>query len=210
MNEEEAIKKKLEAIFPSPEVASKVVDLVVKGSKPDGWSRHSNAPYYKKEYAESIRKSIDKMLESGTDIVYRYDVFCVNTGVSKETLYLRINQSIRYLVERMDTADNKYKNWYEAVNVTRERGVGIVIRFVAGLHEAGSNFEPEVLVPVAQQPVWKQRMYNWLESDREKPFIQEGLALSPDDITQLKLELHGLKTILASVSAATIKIVGVQ
>src|SRR4051812_14140417 len=91
------IKKRIEGIFPNPQTASAIVDLVVH-KRPKGWSRKSNATYYKEIYAKQMKESVDKMIETGNRLVYKYEVWCNEDdgNMSPGTLYLRINQSIRY------------------------------------------------------------------------------------------------------------------
>ena len=127
------IRDKLESIFPSPEVVAKVVDLVVS-DRPKGWSRRSNAPYFKEMYARQIKADVDTMIDTGKRIIFRYAIWCdeENGGVSKQTLYVRVNQSIRFLVEKMDTPDHRYYNWYQKVNIHQRQGLGIEIEYILG------------------------------------------------------------------------------
>ena len=203
MNEtDEQIKKRLHDIFPDPATASKVVDLVVS-KKPPGWSRHSNAPYYKEEFALQIKKWIDLMLQNGGDIIYRWDIFCED--VSRNTLYNKVNQSIRYLIERMDE-NGKYQNWYNTVDIDRTNSVGLRIKFRTSTD--AHNFTPQLVKPEQSLPKWRRDLDEWLEDDKKtKPFCEEGLALSPEEIKQLKTELYGLVGIVASITSYAIKVI---
>lgn len=202
------IKNRLKEIFPSPEVASAVVDLVVKGEKPQGWSRRSNAPYFKKIYAEQIKREVDKMIETKSSIVFRYSVWCNDNRMSPSTLYNRINQSIRYLVEKMDH-DNYYQHWYESVKVERRTKVGVVIEYIAGM-ESDEGFSAEPIMSREQMPLWKRKMEEWLEGDSIIPFVQEGLALTPDEILELKQQFAQLTSVAASITSSVIKIIKMQ
>ena len=204
-NTDEKIRNRLNQIFP-PQVASRVVDVVVS-NRPSGWSRHSNAPYFKEVYGKQMRDDIEKMLANGKPLVYRYGVWCTDeTGMSKGTLYTRINQSIRYVVEKMDTPDKRYSSWYDRVRVHRRSGVGVMIEFIAGLHE-GEEFKGEEVEPREHMPVWRREMEDWLESDSMIPFCKEGLALSPDEIEQLKQQFAQLTNVMSSITSASVKIV---
>lgn len=202
---EQAIKDKLESIFPSPEIASKVVNLIVH-NRPAGWSRRSNAPYYKEVYAKQLKAEVDKMLENKKPLCFRYSTWCnTNTGMSHQTLYNRINQSIRYLIEQMDI-DNKYRNWSDMVRVERMPGVGIIISFIPGLLE-DESFRADEIEPRDTMPIWKREMEDWLESDSIKPFCKEGLALTPQEVIDITTSLGTLTNVQASVTSKAIKII---
>lgn len=204
---DEQIKQRLKEIFPSPQVASAVTDLVIH-KRPRGWSRKSNATYYKEIYAKQIRDDIDKMIATGNRLVYAYAKWCneEHGDMSPSTLYQRINQSIRYLIEQMDTPERKYDKWYETVKVERERGLGVTIEFIPGL-SSQSTFAAEVVEPKAHMRVWERQLDEWLESNDTEPFVKEGLALSPDDIVSMKNKFKQLSNVMANVTSSCIKII---
>lgn len=211
---DEDINKKMEdrvrSIFPNPELAAQVVDLCVH-KRPRGWSRKSQAPYYKEIYAKQIKQDIDKMIESGLPICWRYSVWCTEaSGVTQATLYTRINQSIRYLVEQMDSLEHKYKQWQEMTRLSRSGGLGggVVIEYIPGLREGAiSNIHAETVLPIEQIPLWKRRLDDWIEDDRQTtPFVQEGLLLDEKQIFQLKIELSQLSSIQFSVKSDSVKV----
>ncbi len=199
------IKERLQSIFPDPATAASVVDLVVHAKKPRGWHRKSNAPYYKEVYALQIKRDIDRMIadEGRSSITYRYAIWCgEDSNMSPKTLYARINQAVRYLVERLDTPDKRYAKWHDSVRVESKQKIGIVISYAPT-----DNYVAEMSVSREMAPLWKQKMDHWLESDECKPFIQEGLLLSPEEIKAIKEELGQLSFVQASITSSTIKIV---
>ncbi len=201
------IKERLKTIFPNPATASAVVDLVVHAKKPKGWCRKSNAPYFKEVYATQIKRDIDKMIadEGKSSITYRFAIWCgEDSSMSPRTLYARINQSIRYLIERMDTPEGKYAKWYETVRLETKHRVGIVINYIPGTQD---NMAAELVASKETMPMWRMKMEHWLESDDDKPFLQEGLLLNPKDIADLKLDLGQLSHIACSITSSTIKLV---
>lgn len=206
-NTDQAIKERLESIYPNPEVAAKIVNLVVH-NRPLGWGRKSNAPYYKEIYAKQLKTEIDKMIANNKPLCFRYATWCnTNTGMSRQTLYNRVNQSIRYLVEQMD-ADRTYYNWLQSVRIERLHGVGIVISYIAGL-SASEQFKADEIEPRENMPPWKRDMEDWLESDNITPFCKEGLALSPEEVFNLTKTLGALSNIQAFVDSASVKIIKV-
>jgi hypothetical protein len=205
---DKTISDRLHRVFPSPQVARQVINIVTS-HRPIGASHRSYYPYYKKSCAEEIRPFIDGMLGNKQDIIYKYEVWCTETtGISRDTLYYRVNQSIRFLIERMDTEDKKYSNWYETVDVLRKRGVGVVITYKKTVGVDG--LKPEFVQPKIQMPSWRKKLDEWLESENIEPFVVENLALSPDEIKQLKIELAQLTSVQADISMSAIKIIRIN
>ena len=192
--------------FPCPSIASRVVSVVVS-KRPIGASTRSHYPYYKECYAKEIKPFIDGMIENKGDIVYDFATWCTEeTGISKDTLYFRVHQSIRYLVERMDTPDRKYQQWRETIEFFRKKDVGIIISYRKGLN-TGDGLVPRFIQPNTQMPKWRERLDKWLENDEDmEPFNVENLALDQVEIRQLKIELAGIKTIMADIQCGHIKI----
>ena len=199
---DQEIKKEIEKIFVNPNVAARLVN-VATSTKPAGWSHRSNAPYYKRMYALEIQPFIDRMMVDKQDIIYRYVKWCtVETGISPTTLYFRVNQSIRYLVECMDTPDHKYGQWLELVNITRNRDVGVLISYIPGFGKVdGVQLQPESVTPQSSKPVWVRKMDDWLEDDSNyEPYVKEGLNLTAQEVVDLKVRIYTLKNIQASIN----------
>lgn len=201
------IKSRLNEIFPNQEVSSAVTKLVLS-KRPIGWSNKSNSPYYAKKCGEQIKVVADRMLETGEPQIYRYDIWCKEGdpfAISKNTLYTRINQSIRYLVERMDP-DGIYREWYDSVVVRRDplKG-GVIIENKQSL--INREILPESILPSTHTAQWRKELDSWLESDDTDPFIKEHLALTPDEIKKLKQELTGLTNIMFDVTSFSVKVI---
>ena len=205
----EKIQQRFKDVIPDSHTASKVVDLIVH-NRPQGWSRKSNATYYKDKYAKQLKEVADEMIANNKERCFRYKTWCnEDTGMTENTLYTRINQSIRYLIDFLDTPEHKYAQWYENVNITRDRGVGVVIKFIVGMSGADS-FKPDEVQPKENTPVWKQQMDDWLEGDSSRPFCVEGLTLTPQEIVDLTTDLDKLSNVQASVKSESVKIIRVN
>jgi len=195
--------------FSNPSVAQKLVNLVTS-NKPSGWSHKSNAPYFKRIYGAEIKEYIDKMMVDKQSIVYRYFVWCTDeTGIAPTTLYNRINQSIRYLIENMDTPDHKYGQWYETVNISRQHDVGVIIAYIPGFGNAGEvQLKAESIAPKSSAPVWMRKMDEWIEdNDNLEPFVKEGLGLSQQEIVNIKVKLAPLKNIQHSITESYVRLI---
>lgn len=201
------IKERLNQIFPNPQVANAMVNIATS-NKPHGWGPRSNSPYFKSQYAEWIKEAIDRMMGDfpNAEIAFHYSSHCVT--ISKQTLYNKINQSIRYLLARMDP-DHKYARWYESVEVDRTSNHdALIIKYIKEMGEDA----PKIQVVQAQKTIarWRRELDEWLEGPSTTPFVQSNLLLGPDEIKQLKTELAGLNNVMASISQNTIRVIKVN
>lgn len=192
--------------FHNPATAKAMVDLVVR-KKPVGWSRRSNAPYYKEFYALGFKDEVDKMLLDRQDRVFRYDNFPHH---SKETLYLRVNQSLRYLLDYMDDDQKTYSKWNEMTAITRERGLGVRMSFRPEFRNSSIGTFTAVAVGAKSDiPAWKQKVDDFLENatPEDKPLHLERLCLTTEQLIDLKNSLLGIDNVMSSVTAQEIKII---
>jgi len=207
---QETFDDKLKRVFVDPKVQAAVVDQVIR-KKPKGWGRHSNAPYYSEVYGKQLQVVVDAMMIDRQPRCYFYDEYLKKHGVSKETLYLRVNQSRLWLLEQMDP-DGRYTKFFSLVEIHRERGVGVIIRYKPEFQDGDdSDFAPRTVLPVNEMPRWKKEVDEFLEnaSAGDKKHIDK-LALSPDDILQLKIQLAGLKDVISNITAFEIKLVKIN
>lgn len=192
--------------FRNPAIAKKVIDLVVK-NKPQGWAKKSNAPYYKEDYGLIAKEAANEMLKTRNDCVYFYSDW---PRMSANTVYLMVNQSIRFLVENLDDDKLTYSKWYTIVNVTKERGVGVRISFDEN-HRGDSTMafvKPKSIVGKELAPTWKQELDEYLDDDRRtNPLNISGLCLTPDEIKSLRDSLTPLANIIFEVTAFEITII---
>lgn len=206
---EQSISSQLKKIFHDPIVKKKVIEAVTRDeNKPIGWGRHSRAPYYKEAFALNLKKAIDGMIESGQDILYDYAFFRDNWGMSKNTVYLMVNQSQRYLLERLDP-DRKYAVFFETAKITIIRGAGVAIRFNREYLAAHiEDFKPRHVEPEVEGPKWKQDMADFLENAKPgEHYKQDRLCLSDAERQELEIMLGGLSGIIASITCGSVKIV---
>lgn len=203
---------KITQIFKNPAQAAKVVDAIVQGPRPAGWSRKSMAPYYKELYGQEMKESLDTIMANRIDVIYDYETF-EKMGMSRNTVYLRVNQSLRYLMERMDP-DHKYAKFYrECLQITKERNVGVRISLIPEYRNSQvSEFKPKPVMPKSEAPLWRRKLEAFLESAQpgDKPFIQEHLALTPEEIKALKESFYGVKGFLVNITSFSVKVVRID
>jgi hypothetical protein len=205
----EDIKEQIKKIFGSPETSAKMIDLLVTGKKPSGWSRRSTATYYGESYALQVKKTLDAMLVDRQDRIFRYDNW---SHMSHNSVYLRINQSIRYLLEELDQ-DHTYAKLMRMIAITRERNQGVKLTFKEEFRNGdASTFEAAPVVPASEAPKWKQKIELWLEESEpgDKPFVLDNLMLSQDEVKELKLQFLGLKNVIPSITAQCVKLMKIN
>lgn len=199
-------------LFSDPKLQSQAVELLVN-KRPFGWGRRSVAPYFNEHYGAQAKAVLDDMLKTRKDQCFYYDFFLKKFGISKATLYQRVHQSIRYVLERMDDKEHTYARLYSMLEVKRQHGVGVVLRFRPDCREGDvQDFKPKPVDSREDAPEWKDKMDAWLESATpdDAPFYKEGLALTSSEIKNLEDSLAGLSGIIFSITSYSIKIVKVN
>lgn len=199
----------LKATLSNPQLRTAILDSVVH-KKPAGWGRRSRAVYYSEFFAKQIKKTIDEMIASKEDCIFEYTTF---SDMAPSTLYQRINQSMRYLIECMDDDNRTYGKFSEMVKIQVVKGKlgGIKLMWKEEHRETPLvDFSPRKIIPEADKPKWREAMDKFIESDDtgQRPFIRDGLCLTPEEIRQLKTEFVGTEaTLLVDIKSHCIKII---
>jgi hypothetical protein len=191
--------------FKDPAVAANIARLVT-GAKPATFGPRSNSPYFKELYGQVMKEAADVMIETREDCMYYYSQF---PNISDGTVYAMVNQSMRFLVERMDDETFKYAKWANVINVTKERGVGVRISFIEDYRNASSmaHVRPKSVLGKAQAPAWKQEVDTYCADDRmTKPLEIKGLCLTPDEIKMMRDSLARI-AVISEVTAQSIVII---
>jgi len=194
-----------------PDITRKTIQFLAS-KKPANYGASSNAPYYSKLYADEIKKAIDQMRNDKQDIWWRYKIWCTEgTGISEQTLYNRVNQSLRFLLERMDE-DGIYQQWREQISVKREPNIGVHIFYKPGF---GNNtfvaLTPDHVPPSETKPIWYRKMLEWIEGESdEEYFSKENLVLSDQEQQDIHVLLLPFKNIYRwTIDQTSVKIIKV-
>jgi hypothetical protein len=202
--------KPVTVIFPSGRIAAKIVNLVVH-NKPLGASRRSQYPYYKSSYALWIKADIDKMIAEKANnlpLVYDYKIFCtVETNISEITLYARITQAARFLVEQMDDQEGTYHKWYEQIEISKNQKLGGVAIIWRSEFSAGTNLRPRLSEPQVELPRWRRELDEWLEGEQDEPFKRDNLLLGKDVIAKLHQDYDSVQGLFISITPTSITFV---
>jgi len=180
-------------------------------NKPDHWSSKSNAPYYREQWAKVAQITLDRMISSGKNQVFYYSDFPES---SPNTIYNRFTQGKQYLMDHMDS-DGKYKSLNQIIFVKRKRGVGLIISLrkdLLEIEESKGNldrFLPKEICESTDE--WRDRMEEWIDHGNPNvPFVLSNIALSPDEIEALRLELNDLPNVAANITNNSIKLVKIN
>jgi hypothetical protein len=200
--------KPISVVFKSPSDQAKAVDILVH-KRPLGWGRRSIAPYFNERCGLEMKQVLDVMIKDRTDQLFDYKEFQSKFGLNKDSLYLRVNQGIRYLLEMMDTPERTYSRFMEMCTVRKKHGIGIVIAIKSECRkDFVSDFKPKPVDASEDAPAWKIKMQHWLADDESTDkFFKEGLALTTDEINELKAMLDALPDVMHSVTSYSVKII---
>lgn len=213
--QEEALKK-LQELLAQVKDKKKLVEVLANDGpkRPKGWSSLSNAPYFKERFALEFKMVLDAMIaeyKEGRfeDREYKYSEFCqpgVVGSLSRNSLYLKINQSKLYLLKELDF-DGTYKEFCELLTITKER-TGIRISYVRDIRQ-GLDFKmPSKVVPKTETFSWKDKVDSFLENGQSGDKLElTGLSIDEDQQQDIIASLSGLSDIIFKVTDSSIKIV---
>lgn len=173
--------------------------------KPHGWKSSSNPPYFKERFALEFKLALDKMMESGEDMEYRYADF----KMTKDSMYLRVAQSRMYLLERLDP-EGKYAKFLEQITITRER-TGVRLSFCRDIRVRRQGDEPDFFPSVIDaigQASLRNKIVDWLEVSKSGDiFDLDKLSLPADEVNELQILLAPLENVAAEITATRVRLI---
>jgi hypothetical protein len=169
-------------------------------TRPAAWNRRSKAPYYTHEYGLAMKAVADKMLTSKNDQIFELEHF---PSLRINSLYSRINQGIRFLLENMDTPDKKYATW-RAVIIVRNEKDAIRLSFNPAFKDV--KFNAREVTPKTDRS-YKDKIDDFLESNDERILVIKDLALSTEEALTIINSLRQLEKINYEVTRESIRIV---
>lgn len=193
----------------------KRIEAVKHMEKPSSWKEGTVAPYYREKFALEIKNVLDEMIAdvavdpNKADRMFRYDVF---TKLSGHSLYIKIHQSVSYLIDKLDTPDGKYRKFRALIDIKREPGIGVRIAYMPA-----KNTREETPLTAADkidtkknrvQPIiWKQKIEDFFEqSEPGKVLHIKKLTLTEEEQQYVKDMLAGIDHYLFRVNSSEIKI----
>jgi len=160
-----------------------------------------NGTYYQLHFAEELLPILDAMTEDKQDRMYRYAKF---PHLAKNSLFLKVSQAFQYAVDHLDDKEKRLMKMREEL-VIRKESAGVAIRWRTNIRDPLG--EPDIILPEGETLSWKQKLDLFLSNEPDgSKFHEKGLSLSEDEINDLKISLHGLQGIVASIKSSEIKV----
>lgn len=203
--------KQIQELFKTSE-QKRVADLLLsKGAekRPTTWSGMTVASYYKERFALELKAVVDEMMKAYaaadlTDVEWSFKDY---PEMAPSTIYNKLNQSKRYLLEKMDI-QGIYSAFFQLVNFTRER-TGIRLSYARDIRNPNENtFKPKKVISKYDGPTWKIKIQKWLDNAKEKERLHvKNLSLTPEEIDVANELLSNIHDILFEVTDEDIRIV---
>ena len=159
--------------------------------------------YYKSHFAREVQIAIDHMIEDGEDCQYAYEQF---SHLKHSALYLRITQSVLYLMRELDTPEGKYTEFRKKFEITKESS-GVCLRFRKKLipTEAGK------VNPKDERNQWKEALEDILQNGKPNTqYTIPRLQLTLEEQIELRASLFEIKNLYSMISGSDIVIVKLE
>ncbi len=137
-------------------------------------------PYYTPKYAETVKETIDRILESGEVL------FFPASEVQLDTLKQQWYQGRDYLISVLDPSYEAKVTKIEASIDKRKNGLVVALKPERGM------VEPAIITK------WREELNEFIDkSELQDKFVRQGLGLSDADVVWLYETLEPLKDIFA-------------
>lgn len=199
---------KVKEIFQDSRLASKVVDLVIT-KRPANWGRRSVAPYFNEKHGKQMKEVLLEMMKTKEDQIFNYEYFKEKFNMGRVSLYLRVNQSMRYVIEYLDDERQTFGRFCSMISINKI-DAGVILRFKENCRDGDVNdFKPKSVIAKDAPPIWKEKLQDYLENAKpgDKPLLIEKLALTTNEIKELKISLSSVKGVLFNINSYSIKVV---
>ena len=171
-------------------------------------SKSTNATYYRERYAIELRGTLDEMMAEHAQGIYENRLFRYDESpLSKNSLYLYVQQSRQYLLDNLDP-DGKYAKFMEYIRWGKRHGLGIEIKYDRMICSPGTTIRASKVVEEDKQSaVWKDKLDKFLETAPERAtLVIDKLALSEEEIAEVESQITGLQNVLFDIKSSRIKI----
>lgn len=198
----------IDKLFQNKEQRAKVLDALTEKKRPVGWGQKSRAVYYSEPHAKQIRMMLDGMMLDGEERSLKPINF---NNRSITTIYLFVHRGARFLIEHLDP-DSKYKTFWNRCGVAKSQSrneVRIYIKRADPRVNWETCFQKTGVAVVDHPSTWRDKIERWMEVSEpgDAPLVIDGLVLTPDELKQLKMEFHGLTSVVSHITARSVKLV---
>lgn len=171
----------------------------------------SSKNFYLEKEAKSLLPIIDEMIADKQD---REFLFSDMPHWKPNTIFIKLNQAVRYICDNMDTEDNKYKVFRSCVQIKKQEN-GILFHYVADpgyrdrlwtAHKVEKGVEK--VIPVE---TWKSKVQDFMLDSKVGDFLNiKELTLNEEDLLYLKTIFHETKNFLCKFTETEIKIAHIE
>lgn len=140
--------------------------------------------YYKRKHAEEIIEVLDAMIATREN--YEFLFVDMEAWYKPETVWLKINQSVKYVIDYMDTPDKKYYKLRQEIIIHRRSKVGVSLEFIQKISMT-DNAPRLIARKMTKEEVvtvqWRANLVKFLESEKPpgEQLIIDDLDLKEED-----------------------------
>lgn len=147
------------------------------------WRDSTVATYYKEAYAKQLKIQLDLMEADPEKLSYLWDNF--KMGLSRKSLIQRLQQSWLYLIDNLDTPDQKYLKLRGMVQI-RKHPKGVVLEWRMSKISVDLTATPITPEKLLDRKEWKAQVDKFLETSKKGEVLDIKVTLIQEDISWLK------------------------
>ena len=139
--------------------------------------------YYKRKHAEEIIGILDDMIANRQP--YEFCYADMAQWYKPETVWLKINQAVKYIIDHMDP-DKRYLKLRQEIQIHRRSKTGVSLEFIQ-INSVPNNTPSLIARKITKEEVetimWKANIIKFVEKDKPagEQLILEDLHLLDDD-----------------------------
>ena len=162
----------------------------------------SGGNYYNRNDAEKLKPFLDEMIVDGESREFRFSDY---PQWSPNTVWLKINQAVKYIVDNMDDEEKRYAYFRNKLKICKTEN-GVLFKIVDApdgwiVHKVGGEVSKEV-------ETYKDKIFHFMETSEEEEELDiKDLTLTEEEVIKMKELLDPSPIFAAFISPTRIKIV---
>ncbi len=161
--------------------------------------------YYNEKEAKLFLPVLDEIFVDKDAREFRYEDYPQWTP---NTIWAKINQAIKYIVDHLDTPEEKYRILRNCLRVSKGE-TGILFTYVENPYTQEGWVAHKIKNPEKMLEDYKTKVYKFMEEslEGEEFDLKDGISLTDEEVDQMKMLLSDSPIFLAYVSNTRIKII---
>lgn len=158
--------------------------------------------------AKQLLPIINAMIEDKEDREFRFEDF--SSYWKPNTVWIKINQCVKFIVENLDTPEKKYSRWREQIQIKRNTN-GVLLEWIKNplllnrgwiAHKVKTTEEEKIIAG------YREKIFKFLAESKPNEYIHlKELTLDEEEVSSLKKVLSDNKEFLFKISETEIKII---